>query len=115
MLPATRAWLRREPEPRPPRAALPVPFDPLWPHFDKRDRYRAAPFHRFEGFFRRFGWRFRRRPSIRSYRDFFPGAFTYHWHNCWGASEHVNSYFGLFNQQFSGILRDRLQIGCAAP
>jgi hypothetical protein len=35
---------------------LPCPaFDPLWPNHDRRDRYHAAPFSRFEDFFHRFG------------------------------------------------------------
>ena len=95
---------------------LPCPFfDPLWPHSDRQDRYEAVPFHRFEDFFRRFGWWFRQNSTIRSYRDFFPGAFAYQWHNCWNAPEHRDSYFGLFNKEFDGILRDRLDIEIAEP
>jgi hypothetical protein len=89
-------------------------FDPLWPHYDRKDRYGAAPFNRFADFFRRFGFWFRRRPGIQSYRDFFPGAFTYHWHNCWDAKEHPSSYFGFFNQEFDHILRDKLGVSPAA-
>jgi hypothetical protein len=90
---------------------LPCPFfDPLWPHRDGRDRCEAAPFQRFGDFFRRFDSTFRRKPTISSYRDFFPGAFTYHWHNMWDADEYKDSYFGLFNQEFDCILRDRLAI-----
>ncbi|HEY7535740.1 MAG TPA: glycosyltransferase, partial [Thermodesulfobacteriota bacterium] len=88
-------------------------FDPLWPHYDRRDRYDAAPFHSFKDFFQRFDTYFRRNLAIRSYRDFFPGAFAYHWHNCWNAQEHKDSYFGLFNQEFDYILRDRLDIKVA--
>jgi hypothetical protein len=90
---------------------LPCPFfDPLWSHHDRRDNYNDAPFDRFEGFFRKFGWRFKRNPTVRSYRDFFPGAFAYHWHNFWDAREHKDSYFGFFNNEFDNILRDRLGI-----
>jgi hypothetical protein len=85
-------------------------FDPLWPHRDRRDSYREAPFNRFEDFFRPFGWRFRRKRRIRSYRDFFPGALAYQWHNCWGTPEDPNSYFGIFNEQFDTILVDKLGI-----
>jgi glycosyl transferase-like sugar-binding protein len=85
-------------------------FDPLWPHNDRKDRYRAAPFDRFEDFFRRFGWRFRRQAGIRSHRDFFPGAFAYHWHNFWDAPEQPDSYFGLFDREFDAILEDRLGV-----
>jgi hypothetical protein len=93
---------------------LPCPFfDPLWPHYDGQDSYDAAPFSRFADFFRRFGWRFRRRTDIRSYQDFFPGAFAYHWHNFWGAKQYKRSYFGLFNADFDRILRDKL--GIRAP
>jgi len=85
-----------------------VCFDPLWPHHDRRDRYYAAPFDRFEDFFRRFEPEFLHNGSIRSYGNFFPGAFTYHGHNFWDAWEDPNSYLGLFNQEFDTILKDRL-------
>jgi hypothetical protein len=83
-------------------------FDPLWLDYDRRDRYAAAPFHRWEEFFHRVGWRVRIRPARHSLRAFFPGAFTYHWHNCWDAPEREDSYFGLFNREFDRVLRDRL-------
>jgi hypothetical protein len=90
---------------------LPCPFfDPLWPYRDGKDKRCSAPFRRFEDFFRRFGWQHRRKRSIRSYRDLFPGAFTYHWHNCWDAEEPRDSYFGLFNREFDAILQQRLHI-----
>jgi hypothetical protein len=71
-------------------------FDPLWPHRDQRERLRRPPFDRFGDFFRAFGLSFRRKRWIRSSRDFFPGAFAYHWHNCWDAEEVERSYFGRF-------------------
>ncbi|MEW9668169.1 glycosyltransferase [Ammoniphilus sp. 3BR4] len=90
---------------------LPCPFfDPLWPHHDREDKYKAAPFQRFEDFFRKFDKKFQRKPTIHSYRDFFPGAFAYHWHNVWDAHEHKNSYFGFFDQEFDSILRKKLGI-----
>jgi hypothetical protein len=85
-------------------------FDPLWPHHDRQDSYGAAPFNRFEDFFRKFGFWFRRRPGVQSYRDFFPGAFTYHWHNFWDVPERKHSYFGFFNSEFDRILREKLGI-----
>jgi hypothetical protein len=85
-------------------------FDPLWLHRDGQDRYSAAPFHRFEDFFRPFGWGYRRKREVRSYRDFFPGAFTYHWHNCWDVEEPRNSYIGLFTREFDAILQKKLNI-----
>lgn len=82
-------------------------FDPLWPHFDGKCRLEAAPFDGFDGFFRKFSWRFRPGPDARSYREFFPGAFAYHWHNNWDAREHDESYFGRFAHEFDEELRDR--------
>ena len=79
-------------------------FDPLWLHRDGRDRYADAPFDRFEDFFRPFGWRFRRKPDIRSFRDFFPGAFAYHWHGLGDAREHENSYFGAFERELERLM-----------
>jgi hypothetical protein len=61
-------------------------------------------------FFRKFDFRFRRNPAVLSYRNFFPGAFAYQWHNYWNAREHIDSYFGIFNQEFDNILRERLAI-----
>ena len=82
-------------------------FDPLWPHADGKSRLERAPFDGFDGFFRKFGWRFRPDREIGSYRDFFPGAFAYHWHNHWDAQEHERSYFGQFAREFDEELRDR--------
>jgi len=62
-------------------------FDPLWPHNDRRDRYRAAPLKRFD--------------------DFFAGAFAYHWHGRWSAPERERSYFGWFQREFANGLRAR--------
>jgi hypothetical protein len=86
-----------------------VIFDPLWPHHDRKNRYLAAPYATFGDFFRPFDGTFRRDEQIRSYRDFFHGAFTYHWHNFWGAPEYRDSYFGLFNEEFDAVLRERLR------
>jgi len=85
-------------------------FDPLWSHNDGIDNYPMAPFRRFGDFFRGFGWTFRPKRNIRSYLDFCPGAFAYHWHNFWDAREREDSYFGLFNQGFDINLQDRLGI-----
>jgi hypothetical protein len=75
---------------------LPVTFfSPLWLHVDRKDRSAAAPFDRFADFFRRFRWWFRRDARLGSYRDLFPGAFTYHWHGLWRAPEHRDSYAGV--------------------
>lgn len=82
-------------------------FSPLWLHVDGKERADAAPFTRFADFFRRFGWFFQRDAAIRSPEDFFPGAFAYHWHNLWSASEHANSYAGLLDAWFNDRLRAR--------
>jgi hypothetical protein len=91
---------------------LPCPFfDPLWPHHEGSDTYEAAPFSRFRGFFRRFGPRaFPQTAPILTYRDFFPGAFAYHWHNYWDVPEIADSYFGFFYQEFEAILDERLGV-----
>lgn len=90
---------------------LPCPFfDPLWPHYDRMDKYISAPFNRFQDFFRKFDWWFRQNRNLRTYRDFFPGAFTYQWHNFWNAREHKDSYFGFFNREFDILLSERLGI-----
>jgi hypothetical protein len=92
-----------------------IAFDPLWPHHDGHDRYADAPFQSFADFFRPFSWRFRRSSRIRSYRDFFPGAFTYHWHNAWTTPEPAGSYFGLFADEFDDVLEARLGLPRLAP
>jgi hypothetical protein len=89
-------------------------FDPLWPHFDNQCPLDAAPFDTFDGFFRKFSWRFRPGPDADSYREFFPGAFAYHWHNQWEAREHERSYFGRFDQEFDAMLRIRQPLPAAA-
>lgn len=77
--------------------------DPLWAHHDGRDRVRKAPIQRFDEFFAsaKFGplrW------PVRSYRDFFRGAFAYHWHNQWNADARPGSYFWRFHREFDAIL-----------
>jgi hypothetical protein len=88
-------------------------FDPIWPHFDGRCRLEAAPFDTFDGFFRKFSWRFRPGPEGDSYREFFPGAFAYHWHNQWEAQEHERSYFGRFDREFDAMLSSRRPVTAA--
>jgi Glycosyltransferase sugar-binding region containing DXD motif len=82
-------------------------FDPLWPHLDGKCQLESPPFDGFEGFFRKFSWRFRPGPDASSYREFFPGAFAYHWHNNWDAREHEHSYYGRFAQEIEAELTDR--------
>jgi Glycosyltransferase sugar-binding region containing DXD motif len=89
-------------------------FDPLWPHADGRCRFERAPFDDFEGFFRKFSWRFRPRQDVGSYREFFPGAFAYHWHNLWDAPEHDRSYFGRFARDVDAEISRREPLRSAA-
>ena len=81
-------------------------FDPLWPHHDRQERLRSAPFNRFGDFFRAFGPFFRAKRGVRSLRDFFPGAFAYHWHNFWEAPEVESSYFGRFAAELASTSGD---------
>lgn len=74
-------------------------FDPLWGGYCD-----GMPFKEFADFFKEFGEGYDKDPNINSYRNFFPGAFAYHWHNKWDAEEVENSYFGLFNHEFNNIL-----------
>lgn len=73
-------------------------FDPLWGGYCE-----GMPFREFSDFFKEFDKDYVKDPNINSYRDFFPGAFAYHWHNKWDAKEVENSYFGLFNHEFDNI------------
>lgn len=76
-----------------------VYFDPLWGGYTP-----DMPFEEFSDFFREFGNDFHKAVQINSYKDFFLGAFAYHWHNRWDAPEYDNSYFGIFQQEFDKIL-----------
>jgi len=95
---------------KPPLDFLVLPsagFSPLWLKVDGKDRKARVPFTRFADFFRRFGWLFRRDPSIQRIADFFPGAFTYHWHNLWNVAEHADSYAGILDHECNLILQTR--------
>jgi hypothetical protein len=82
-------------------------FDPLWPLVDGKDSSRAAPFDTFVQFFHPRSHAGVKRSEIRCLRDFFPGSFAYHWHNCWKEPEHTASYFSLFNREFDERLAGR--------
>jgi hypothetical protein len=82
-------------------------FDPLWPRHDRSDLGSEAPFDRFGDFFRRFGWRHPRPAPAPSLASFFPGAFTFHWHNQWDAREHDESFFGVFDRELDRMLEAR--------
>jgi hypothetical protein len=88
---------------------LPCPlFDPLWPVRDGQDRTSRPPFRQFHDFFRRFGWRVPRPASPATVETFFPGAFTYHWHNGWGREEHDDSFFGQLERDVARRLEPAL-------
>ncbi len=81
--------------------------DPLWTHHEGTALMRRPPIMRFDDFFsatRRPRWR---RERVRSYRDFFRGAFAYHWHNRWDAPIHGESYFARFEREFDQMLVER--------
>lgn len=78
---------------------LPVAlFSPLWLQDDGHERNPMAPFRRFEDFFRRFNWFHRRPAGPVTLDNFFPGAFTYHWHGQWAAAEHRDSHAGWLDR-----------------
>lgn len=67
-------------------------FDPMW--FVTEN----PPMKDFPDFFRPFSDELK--PCCQSYKDFFPNAYAYHWHNCWKAPDVDNSYYGIFNKEF---------------
>jgi len=83
-------------------------FDPLWAHHDGKDSYEQAPFARFADFFQPVGPS--THPGSSSFRDLFPGAFTYHWHNFWDAAEPEDCWFGRFDRELDRLLAERLGI-----
>jgi hypothetical protein len=93
-----------------PDAFLELPcafFDPLWPHYDREDKFTARPFGRFRDFFRPFGLLYRRDTVIAGIANFFPGAFAYQWHGLWNMPERTDSYFGLFEAEMESSLAAR--------
>ena len=78
-------------------------FDPFWLCFDKKDFSNYAYFHRFSDFFSPMEVQC-------SLERFYPGAFTYHWHNNWTANDIINSYAGRFNMEIDSILRSKYNI-----
>lgn len=71
-------------------------FDPMW--FATKE----APMKDFPDFFKPFDEGLK--PCCQSYKDFFPNAYAYHWHNCWKAPYVENSYYGMFNEEFNTLL-----------
>lgn len=79
-------------------------FDPLWGRYCE-----GMPLSNFADFFKEFGDSSDEKNNINSYKEFFPGAFAYHWRNSWDTKEVENSYFGLFNREFNQILNNSKQ------
>ena len=77
-------------------------FDPLWTGYEK-----GMPFKAFGDFFKPFDENFPKDGHINSYRDFFHGAYAYHWHNHWNNKVVENSYFGMFNKEFEEELKQQ--------
>jgi hypothetical protein len=73
-------------------------FDPLWTGYTE-----DMPYKEFSDFFRRFGNAFPQKP-IHTHKEFFQGAFAYHWHNQWKVEEYEDSFYGVFNHEFNQIL-----------
>lgn len=76
-------------------------FDPLWQGVGAME----TPVKIFEDFFKEFDNDLAASNTIRSYQEFFPGCYAYHWHNLWKTPEHDNSYFGIFDDEFSRLLK----------
>ena len=76
-------------------------FDPIWQGL-KAEEY---PFVEFQKFFSPFDHTFTNKFNILTYKDFYTGCFAYHWHNQWNVTEYENSFFGIFDKEFSKILR----------
>lgn len=79
-------------------------FDPLWGRYSE-----GMALSNFADFFKEFGDSSDEKNNINSYKEFFPGAFAYHWRNSWDAKEVENLYFGLFNREFNQILNNSKQ------
>lgn len=76
-------------------------FDPIWQGLEP-DKY---PFNKFPEFFAPFDDEFRNKLNIRSYKEFFPGCYAYHWHNRWKSAEYEESFFGIFDKEFNELLK----------
>lgn len=75
-------------------------FDPAWMGIAGKGE---TFLHSFEDFFTADKSQY----SIHSYREFFPHAYTYHWHNCWKTPVNENSLYALFNKEFDRIIDNR--------
>lgn len=92
--------LRFDAHPRTDLLVLPSAcFDPLWAHVDGDDRYADAPFHRWGELF-----------TSPASGSFFPGAFSYHWHNHWDEPELPGTWWSRLRASHDRELAERLGI-----
>lgn len=77
-------------------------FDPAW-----LDEKGEATDKYFDSFFEPVEESDERFRKITSYKDFYPGALAYHWHNRWELPECDNSCFGMLEKEFKEILREK--------
>ena len=75
-------------------------FDPLWNITDK-NKYNY-PVTSPNDFFTNYNG------NITSYKEFFTGCYTYHWHNLWNTEANENSLFNMFYREFSNILKNNI-------
>ena len=76
-------------------------FDPLWQGLSLSN----IPFNEDIKFFTPFSDEFKNHLNIDSFKDFFPGCYTFHWHNQWNTQEFENSFFAMFDLEFNKILK----------
>lgn len=67
-------------------------FDPLWA-INNRLGY-DYPFYTIPEFFTK-------ECKIKTFRDFFPGVYAYHWHNQWDRKIKKKSYFDVFDKEMT--------------
>ena len=67
-------------------------FDPIW-NITNTDNY-SYPIQSFDDFFTK-------KCNLKTYKEFFPGAYAYHWHNRWNITPVADSFFDAFNKELS--------------
>lgn len=72
-------------------------FDPLWMGYAE-----GMPLTRFEDLFCDMDKVICQ--HVNSFKDFFPGSYTFHWHNLWNREIHENSYISLFEREYDQII-----------
>ena len=67
-------------------------FDPVW-NITNIENY-SYPIQSFDEFFTK-------KCTLNTYKEFFPGAYAYHWHNRWNMTPIAGSFFDVFNKELS--------------